>query len=169
MNSAETSVIHLFMSIGLFYNHVLHEKVLQEVKTNIVFWAISRTAACYKNVIFCRCDQFYRLVLFSNPFKKEKIKCKQRFETARYFVHVYSFFLYLTISDGHIYIYIHIYIKVIILSVNSFFLSCCHLGSHCLMFYIFNPFQLQTQAATEEKGILVTHTKLVVIFQNSAV
>lgn len=107
MNSAETSVIHLFMSIGLFYNHVLHEKVLQEVKTNIVFWAISRTASCYKNVIFCRCDQFYRLVLFSNPFKKEKIKCKQRFETARYFVHVYSFFLYLTISDGHIYIYIY--------------------------------------------------------------
>ena len=42
-----------------------------------------------------------RLVLFTNPMK---VKYKQRFQTMRYFVSVYSIFLYLTISNGH-YIY----------------------------------------------------------------
>lgn len=45
MNSPEIFVIHLFMSIGLFYNHVVHEKMFMEcikqVRTMIMFLVIS--------------------------------------------------------------------------------------------------------------------------------
>lgn len=62
-----------------------------------------------------------------------KVKFKQRFQTMRYFVSVYSIFLYLTILNGYKYIYINIYEKVILLSLNSFFFFIClNLGSYFL-------------------------------------
>lgn len=69
----------------------------------------------------------------------------------RYFVRVYSIFLYLTILNGYKYIYINIYEKVILLSLNSFFFTCLNLGSYFLQCCTFSPFHLKSRFASQRE------------------
>lgn len=59
--------------------------------------------------------------------------------------------------------------KVIILSLNSFFLICYYLGSDCPIGYTFSPFQLQTQPQWEKRDLHHTHETGDVVFQDRGV
>lgn len=97
--------------INTLYNYTTRATVQKKKKKN-------QTNLIVVMVLFQTDTDFsHRLVLQSNY--------KQRFQRITYFVCVYSIFLYLTISGLY---------NVTILSLNSFFFTCSHLGFYLYFF-----------------------------------
>lgn len=111
----------IYMFIGLHSSHVVYLQKKRWNKYNIQLHNLckkSNQSNCTYGTFSDRHWFSHRLVLQS--------QYKQRFQRITYFVCVYSTFLYLTISNG-------LY-KVTILSLNSFFFTCSHLGFYLIFF-----------------------------------